>query len=181
MKLGHLLTCLSQVLCGVIFLLLSSCEPAGLTVTIVPSVTQIPIATTVPSVTPTPIATTGPSLTPSPIPTYPLDLLRDKLPATPPAYGFVVLEVPESVNWDGLITLIILTVPGSDCSILYWGTSGLSHSADLDPKIADANGICSWTWKQAQILGKSEGDLPIKARISITAGDRWGDYYLPVK
>jgi hypothetical protein len=169
MKLGNLATCLSQVLCGVIILLLSSCEPVVLTVTIVPSVT------------PTSIASVDPSLTPSPIPTYPLDLLMDKLPATPPAYGFVVLEMPESVDWNGMITVAILTVPGANCSILYWGTSGLSHVVDLNPRIADANGICSWTWKQAQILGKSEGSLPLRARISITAGDRWGDYYLTVK
>jgi hypothetical protein len=169
MKLGNLIACLSTVLCGVITLLLASCEPAR------------PTAATIPLVTPTSIVTTGPPLTPSSIPTYPLDLLRDKLPATPPADGFVVLELPESVNWDGLITVTILTVPGSDCSILYWGTSGLSHAVDLDPRIADANGICSWTWKQAQILGKSEGSLPLRARISITAGGRWGNYYLTVK
>jgi hypothetical protein len=165
----YLASYFSQGLCGLIFLLLTSCKPAGLTVTIVPSVT------------PTPVATTGSTLTPSLIPTYPLDLLRDKLPSTPPASGFVVLELPESVNWDGLITVTILTVAGSGCSILYWGTGGLSHAVDLDPKIADANGICSWTWKQAQMLGKSEGSLPLNARISITAGGRWDDYYVMVK
>jgi len=169
MKLGNLTACLSRFLCGVIFLLLASCEPAG------------PTATSISSVTPTPIATADPSLTPSPIPTYPLDLLRDKLPATPPAHGFVVLEMPESVNWDDMITVTILTVPGADCRILYWGTSSLSHAAGLEPQIADANGICSWTWKQATILGKGGGGLPITAKISIIAGGGWGDYYLTVK
>lgn len=169
MKPGNLAARISQVLCGVLFLWLVSCEPAELTIT------------TAPSVTPTPIATAGPSLTPSPVPTYPLDLLRDKLPATPPAFGFVVLEMPETVEWDGLITVTILTVPSTTCRILYWGTSGLSHKVELDPKIADANVICSWTWKQATALGKSAGSLPLKARISITAGDRWSDYHLTVK
>ena len=150
--------------------LLSSCGPGAGTPT---------LSDTVP---PTSIEIPVPAFTPSPIPTYPLDLLRDKLPATPPADGFVVLELPASVDWNGLITVTILTVPAADCRILYWGTNGLSHAKDLDPQIADANGICSWTWKQAQVLGgKNEGSLPLRARISITADGRWGEYYITVK
>jgi hypothetical protein len=190
MKNGIMAAWISLALGSVILLLLASCEPLRLTIipmvsptsmpTGVPSMTLSPIPTVL-LVTPFPTASIDPYLTPSPIPTYPLDQLKDKLPATPPAYGFMVLQIPDSVDWNGMITVTILTAPGGVCRILYWGTSGLSLLAELDPRIADANGICSWTWKQAQILGKAEGSLPLKARISIVAGDRWGDYYLMVK
>jgi hypothetical protein len=169
MKSGIFTTRLLQALWSVIFLSLASCVPTK------------PTAIIIPSITPTSIATVGPALTPSPIPTYPIDVIRDKLPATPPIRGFVMLDMPESVNWDDMITVTILTIPGSDCRIWYWGTSGLSHAAGLESKIADANGICSWTWKQATALGKSAGSLPLKAKISIIAGNGWGDYYLTVK
>jgi hypothetical protein len=110
-----------------------------------------------------------------------LEHLRDKLPSATPAYGFVVLEMPQTVYWDDMITVTILTVPGTDCLIGYFGTSGVSHAKGLEPQIADANGICSWTWKQATILGKNGGSLPFKAKISIIADGTWGDYYLIVK
>ncbi len=67
------------------------------------------------------------------------------------------------------MTVTILTVPGTNCLIQYFGTNGLSHATALEPQIADANGICSWTWKQAELLGKNEGVLPLTAKISIIA------------
>ncbi len=103
------------------------------------------------------------------------------MPSATPAYGFVVLEMPQTIYWDDMITVTILTVPGTDCLIQYFGTNGLSHAKGLEPQIADANGICSWAWKQAEILGKNAGVLPFTAKISITADGTWGDYYLIVK
>ncbi len=104
------------------------------------------------------------------------------MPSARPAYGFVVLEMPQTVYWNEMITTTILTVPGTDCLIDYFGTNGLSHAKELEPQVADANGICSWTWKQAELLsGKDEDILPFTAKISITAGGTWGDYYLIVK
>ena len=104
------------------------------------------------------------------------------MPSATPAYGFVVLEMPQTVNWDGAITVTILTVPGTACLIDYFGTNGLSHAKGLEPQIADANGICSWTWTQAELLGgKNEDILPFTAKISIVADGTWGDYALVVK
>jgi hypothetical protein len=140
--------------------------------TVISSPTAFVTSTAIPSIT----------LTPSAIPTYPLELLKDKWPSTTPAYGFVVLEMPASVHWDEMMTVTILTVPSTECSILYFGTSGLSHAAGLEPQIADANGICSWTWKQAEILGKKGAALlPIKAKIYIVADRSGGNYELIVK
>jgi hypothetical protein len=93
----------------------------------------------------------------------------------------VVLEMPEVVMWYDMITVTILTTPGSYCQIWYWGTYGLRHKPELEPKTADANGICSWTWKQATVLGKAAGDLPLRARIRIIAGGEVEDFYLTVK
>lgn len=127
-------------------------------------------------------ATPIPSSTPFAVPTYRLEQLKNKMPSAKPAYGFVVLEMPHTVYWNEMITTTILTVPGSDCLIDYFGTNGLSHAKELEPQVADSNGICSWTWKQAELLsGKDEDILPFTAKISITAGGTWGDYYLIVK
>jgi len=109
-----------------------------------------------------------------------LDQLRDKLPSAPLAYGFVVLEMPESVGWHDMITVTIFTGPGADCMIYYFGTSGLSHATGLEPQIADENGICSWTWQQATILGKTRGE-PFQASIKIFAGGTAEEFYLTVK
>ena len=104
------------------------------------------------------------------------------MPSATPAYGFVVLEMPQTVQWDEMMTVTILTVPGTDCLIDYFGTHGLSHAKELEPQFADANGICSWTWRQAEVLGgKYEDILPFTAKISITADGTWSDYYLVVQ
>ncbi|MGI0024713.1 MAG: hypothetical protein ACREA4_06155, partial [Nitrososphaera sp.] len=66
-----------------------------------------------------------------------------------------------------MITVTIFTASGAKCSIQYFGTTGgLSHAAGLEPQIADTNGICSWTWKQA-MGDKGAALLPITARINI--------------
>lgn len=104
------------------------------------------------------------------------------MPSATPAYGFVMLEMPHTVNWDEVITVTVLTVPGTVCLIDYFGINGLSHAKGLEPQIADANGICSWAWKQAEVLsGKNEDILPFTAKISIVAGGTWADYPLIVK
>ena len=126
--------------------------------------------------------TPSPSSTPSQVPTYPLEGLKNKMPSVTPAYGFVVLEMPQTVYWDEMITVTIITVPETDCLIWYYGTDGLSHAKGLESQVADANGICSWTWKQAEVLGSKNQDiLPFTAKISIVAGGTWGDYPLIVK
>ena len=153
--------------------------PAPFTSQLITAVPSTPTIT--PSPTTLATATAVPSVTPSTIPTHSLERLKDKLPSATPVYGFVVLEMPQTVYWDDMITVTILTAPGTDCLIWYFGTSGVSHAKGLEPQIADANGICSWTWKQATILGKTEGSLPLTAKISIIAGGTWGDYYLVVQ
>jgi hypothetical protein len=160
-------------------LLLASCNreiaspiPAEPTAT----ATSTPLFVTIVSATPIP------SSTPSQVPTFPLERLKNKMPSTTPADGFVVLDMPQIVYWDARITVTIMTVPGTDCLIWYYGTDGLSHAKGLQSEVADANGICSWTWRQAEVLGgKDEDILPFTAKISIIAGGTWSDYDLVVK
>jgi len=79
-----------------------------------------------------------------------------------------------------MITVTIFTASEASCSIQYFGTNGLTHAVGLEQQIADANGICSWTWKQA--MGKKGTSLlPMKARVTITANGDWESYYLIVK
>ncbi len=140
-----------------------------------PSITILPISTLISS------PTNVPSLTPSAIPTHSLESLRGKLPSATPAHGFVLLEMPESVSLNDMITVTIFTACGAKCSIQYFGTTGgLSHAAGLEPQIADANGVCSWTWKQA-MGDKGAALLPITGRINITANGEWEPYFLIVE
>src|SRR5919106_2655049 len=161
-------TCL-YLLCGLGLLALVSCVPGRNTSTnpavnmVQPSITVLPTSTLISS--PTIVL----SPTPSVVPTHSLELLKDKLPSATPAHGFVLLEMPESVPLNGMITVTIFTASGARCSIHYFGTSGgVTYAAGLKPQIADANGICSWTWKQA-MGDKGASLLPITARINISA------------
>jgi hypothetical protein len=154
---------------------LVACAPVGSPSTLpIPLASQPAVATqTIPTVYSS-LTTLSviPSSEPSAIPTHSLESLSDKLPSVTPAHGFVVLEIPQSVPADGLITVTIFTSSGAECLIQYRGPNGLSHAAGLEPQIADANGICSWTWKQSMGNKLAEGT----GRITITAYDEWETY-----
>lgn len=157
-------------LCALCLLISAGCAPG------IPT----PVVSTVQPST-TALSTIISSYTPSAVPTHSLEALSDKLPSVTPTHGFVLLEMPKSVSLNGMITVTIFTASGAKCSIQYFGTSGgLSHAAGLEPQIADANGICSWTWKQA-MGDKGAALLPITARINITANGDWEPYFLIVK
>lgn len=168
-------------LCALCLLISVGCTPTG-----IPSTSPVVLTVQSPIATP-PTSnfisslTIVPSLTPSAVPTHSLESLKDKLPFATPAHGFILLEMPESVSLNGMITVTIFTASGAKCSIQYFGTTGgLSHAAGLEPQIADANGICSWTWKQA-MGDKGASLLPITARINISANGDWEPYFLIVK
>src|SRR5262245_13505938 len=97
-------------------------QPVSVTPTVLSSPTSPATSTNTPSIT----------LTPSAIPTHSLESLKDKLPSTPPTSGFVVLEMPQTVYWHDMITVTILTIPGADCQIYYFGTNGQSHAKGLE-------------------------------------------------
>lgn len=161
-------------LCTLCLLILIGCAPGG-----IPSTTLPPtfISPTTAPIQPTIV----PSVTSFIVPTHSLESLSDKLPSVTPSHGFVLLEMPKSVSINEMITVTIFTASGASCSIQYFGTTGgLSHAAGLESQIADANGICSWTWKQA-MGDKGLSLLPIEARINITANGDWEPYFLMVE
>ena len=120
------------------------------------------------------------SKSPTIVSTYSLEFLRDKLPTSVPAYGFVLLEMPESVPMGETITVTIYTISQSECEIQYFGLYGLSHAQGLELKVSDANGICSWTWKQS-MGDKGASQLPAKTRVNIFANGDWESYFITIK
>jgi hypothetical protein len=92
-----------------------------------------------------------PTLTSTPIPTAAWintpESLNTALP-TSKSPVFRLLELTSPVLPDGIATVIIQTTPGVQCSLEYRPPDGtLSHAEGLETQIANAQGICWWTWK----------------------------------
>lgn len=58
-----------------------------------------------------------------------------------------ILSVTSPVNPGGYATLQARTISGANCTITVWYKSGPSKATGLEPKLADAQGIVTWTWK----------------------------------
>ena len=122
--------------------------PTALPPTNAPLLTDTPF----PTPTPSPPPTSTPTETPPPTPTE------------TPMSGFIVLELTSPVTAGGSATLTIQTVPGAACHLAYVTPSGTESSAGgLGAQIADADGICSWTWRIGSSTRAGTGTLHITA------------------
>lgn len=65
----------------------------------------------------------------------------------PTSGGLEILSVTSPVSVGANATLTVKTSPSASCTITVYYKSGASSAAGLGPKIADANGAVSWTWK----------------------------------
>lgn len=65
----------------------------------------------------------------------------------PTSVGLEILSVTSPVPAGANATLTAETSPNASCTITVYYKSGASSAAGLGPKIADANGAVSWTWK----------------------------------
>lgn len=118
-----------------------------------PSATARPTA--VPP-SPTPIPPKAPSATPKPAPAP---------TATPAPAGYTVISLTSPIITGQDVTLTIKTVPNSACNLTYITPQGVTSNAPgLGATTANAQGICSWTWKI------TPGTKPGTGKLYITAG-----------
>ncbi len=66
---------------------------------------------------------------------------------TAPSGGVTITRAPGTVRRGATATVAARTAPGAQCSIVVRYKSGPSKAQGLGPKIADANGNVSWSWK----------------------------------
>lgn len=67
-------------------------------------------------------------------------------PATGPL-TLSIASVTSPVKTGAIATLSATTSPGANCSITVYYKSGPSKASGLSPKVADASGNVSWSWK----------------------------------
>ncbi|MBX9721819.1 MAG: hypothetical protein K2X81_10525 [Candidatus Obscuribacterales bacterium] len=65
------------------------------------------------------------------------------------------VNLTKAVNTGETASLEVLTNPYAKCIIQVTDANGENNSAELTPKMADANGTASWSWK-ARTNGTSE-------------------------
>lgn len=65
------------------------------------------------------------------------------------------INLTKAVNAGDTASMEVLTNPHAKCIIQVIDANGENNSAELTPKMADANGTASWSWK-ARTNGKSE-------------------------
>ena len=161
-----------------LFNFLSSCAP--------PSSTQAPTEIAAPTITSlhisSPTASSTPPLTSTPIPTAGWINTPEFIdPALPTSKSpiFRLLQLTSPVLPDGIATVIIQTTPGLQCSLEYrtpYGT--LSHAEGLGTQIANAQGICWWTWK-LWLGGKTPPSG--KGQLIITVDGVWQFFVIVVR
>ena len=74
-------------------------------------------------------------------------LIPTKTPTLQVFGGLEIVSVTSPVSKGSYAILTARTSPGASCNITVYYKSGPSSAAGLDPKMADANGMVSWTWK----------------------------------
>jgi len=87
----------------------------------------------------------------------------------PPSEGNLFLNIePVTVTGQGNdATLRASTLAGASCSITVYYKSGPSTAAGLFPKVADADGRASWTWR----VGTRTTPGTYRIEVSATLGD----------
>ena len=58
-----------------------------------------------------------------------------------------LVSLTSPISRGAYATIVVRTQAGVHCSIIVYYKSGPSTAKGLEPKIADANGRCAWTWK----------------------------------
>lgn len=61
--------------------------------------------------------------------------------------SIVIINAPDKIKKGSKATVEIKGVPGTVYSIKVKYSSGYSSAKGLEPKTADGNGFCSWTWR----------------------------------
>ena len=115
-----------------------------------PTRTQVIIVTRT-GITPPPTLTALPTYTPTPSPTIPERLATISIdtdtPSPTPSTLIELIDFTGRIHRGDNARLIIKTLPGNSCSIVYKTPSGNTSKAQgLDPQIADSEGICAWEW-----------------------------------
>lgn len=95
-----------------------------------------------PPTTSTPVAPTNPTT-----PTQPSNPTTPTQPSTPTVNKLSVISLTSPVTQNEHATITVKGTPNKSYSITVMYKSGPSTAAGLEPKIADSNGVVSWTWK----------------------------------
>ncbi len=115
----------------------SATETVTLSATNSPTTTASPTPSASPTAEPTPPPTAAQTQAPTQPPT--------QAPTAAPTVTFTsIIGGPPNSN----ASATVQASPGASCSIRYTTPSGtVSGAAGLESKVADGNGIASWTWK----------------------------------
>lgn len=139
-----------------------------------PTTKPQPTATPRPTNAPRPTATARPAAQPAAAPTRSPAIAATNAPAdagahiaapAPPASGLEmeILSVTSPVARNETATLSARTVPGAQCTIAVYYSSGASKAAGLEPQTSGESGAVSWSWK----VGGNTNDGSY--RIAVTA------------
>jgi hypothetical protein len=160
-----------------LFNFLSSCAPPSSP----QAHTEIAALTITSSHLPSPEISSTPTLTSTPTPTAGWINTPEFIdPALPTSKSpiFRLLQLTSPVLPDGTATVIIQTAPGAQCSLDYRPPDGtLSHAEGLGTKIANAQGICWWTWKLWVAKTPPSG----KGQLTITVDGVWQFFNIVVR
>ena len=78
--------------------------------------------------------------------------------------GFEVVALTSEVKAGGFASVTIHTAAGALCDLTYETPVGTeSESDDLKAKVADNDGLCSWTWRITAQTKPGTGTLTITA------------------
>lgn len=78
------------------------------------------------------------------------------------------INLTKAVNSGETASMEVLTNPNAKCIIQVIDANGENNSAELTPKMADAKGIASWSWK-ARTPGTSEVTVQSLSGKSLTS------------
>jgi len=114
---------------------------------------------------PPPPPTPTPSPTETPTANTPVPTATDAPTSTPtPMTGFEVVALTSEVRAGEFASVTIHTAAGTLCDLAYETPVGTeSESDDLKAKVADNDGLCSWTWRIAAQTIPGTGTLTITA------------------
>jgi hypothetical protein len=88
-------------------------------------------------------------------------------PAAPAVGQFTVVTLTSPVARGAEATLKIQTQPGAACKVIFYGSDAARlNKGGLPDIIADASGICAWTWT---VSGKA---VPGTGKLVVKAGDQ---------
>lgn len=79
----------------------------------------------------------------------------------PTHVGFVV-TLPQRAYMNSMVTVSVETQPGTNCDLTYINPAGVVSEADgLGSTIAEADGMCTWSWKLEETTQSGPGRIII--------------------